>query len=36
MGNRIITAPNPEKRNTKIVLRFCISGINRSGSLVMG
>src|SRR4029079_10228290 len=36
MRNRVISAPDPEQRNTKIVLCFCVGGINRSGSLIMG
>ncbi len=36
MGNRVIGTPDPKKRNTEIVLCFCISGIDRSGSFVMG
>ena len=36
MRNRVISTPDAKKRNTKIVLCFCISGIDRSGSFVMG
>src|SRR5262245_15650778 len=32
----VISAPDAEQRNTKIVLCFRISGINRSGFFVMG
>src|SRR4051812_43089205 len=35
MRNCIISTSDPEKRNTEVVLCFCISGINRSGSFVM-
>src|SRR5512133_1176046 len=35
MRNRVMSTPDPKKRNTEIVLCFCIGGINRSGSFVM-
>src|SRR6478752_2822816 len=36
MGNRIISTPDSKKRNAKIILCCCISGIDRSSSFVMG
>src|SRR5215510_14431301 len=36
MGYGVISAPDPEKRNTKIILCFCIGGINCDGFFVMG